>query len=146
MKKAPVWFRLVLLFVTLAGGLALYSVTRGAQTPSLADRIARLKTEINTVPTNASNHAERVQTMRDWGDELTRRGRFLTQQDLNLTFVRLIEASPQLDAAIKQWIKTLDFLEEKGDAMGAVTRADKNELIAGQYSTITLEYVVGATE
>jgi hypothetical protein len=26
MKKAPVWFRLVLLFVTLAGGLALYSV------------------------------------------------------------------------------------------------------------------------
>jgi hypothetical protein len=53
-----VWFRLVLLFVMLAGGLALYSVTRGAQTPSLADRIARLKTEINSVPTNASNHAE----------------------------------------------------------------------------------------
>jgi hypothetical protein len=36
MKKAPVLFRLVLFFVTLAGGLALYSVTRGAQTPSLA--------------------------------------------------------------------------------------------------------------
>jgi hypothetical protein len=51
MKKAPVLFRLVLLFVMLAGGLALYSVTRGAQTPSLADRVAKLKTEINSVPT-----------------------------------------------------------------------------------------------
>src|SRR5262245_46412567 len=146
MKVTPKLFRLALLFVALAGGPALYSVTRGAQTPNLADRIAIIKTEINTVPTTAGNHRERVQTMRDWGDDLTRRGRFLTQQDLNLTFARLIEPSPQLDAAIKQWIKTLSFLEEKGDAMGAVVRTDKNELIAGQYSTITLEYTVGAAE
>jgi len=149
MKVTPKLFRLALLFVALAGGPALYSVTRGAQTtglPNLVDRIAKLKTEIDTVPTAAGNHGERVQTMRDWGDDLTRRGRFLTQQDLNLTFARLIEPSPQLDAAIKQWIKTLSFLEEKGDAMGAVVRTDKNELIAGQYSTITLEYTVGAAE
>src|SRR5262250_409730 len=125
MKVTPKLFRLALLFVALAGGPALYSVTRGAQTtglPNLVDRIAKLKTEIDTVPTAAGNHGERVQTMRDWGDDLTRRGRFLTQQDLNLTFARLIEPSPQLDAAIKQWIKTLSFLEEKGDAMGAVVR------------------------
>jgi hypothetical protein len=135
-----------LLLVALASGLILYSVTRGAQAPTLAERIARLKAEINSTPTNAGNHAERVQTVRDWGDDLTRRGRFLTQQDLNLTFIRLAEPSPQLDAAIRQWIKTLSFLEEKGEAMGAATRTDKNELIAGQYATIVLEYTVGAAE
>ncbi len=146
MRRTTTLFNFGLLFVAVASGLILYSVTRGAQAPTLAERIARLKAEINSVPTNAGNHAERVQTARDWGDDLTRRGRFLTQQDLNLTFIRLSEPSPQLDAAIKQWIKTLTFLEEKGDAMGAVARADRNELIAGQYSTIALEYTVGATE
>ncbi|MEW6208858.1 MAG: DUF3604 domain-containing protein [Acidobacteriota bacterium] len=146
MKKANALIRFGLLVIVSASGLIIYSVTRGAQTPSLADRVSRLKSEINSAPTNANNHAERVQTIRDWGDELTARGRFLTQQDLNLTFIRLPDPSPQLDAAIKQWIRTLTFLEEKGDQMGKVVRADRNELIAGRYSTIILEYTIGEAE
>src|SRR5262245_65987131 len=120
MKKAQVLFRLFLLFVALAGGLAIYSVTRGAQTPSLSDRIARLKAEIGSVPLTAANYPERSQTLRDWGNMLTDRGHFLTQQDLQLTFVRLPDANAQADDAMKQWVRTLSFIEEKGDRKSVV--------------------------
>ncbi len=140
------WYRIGLVALLLAGPFAFYAMSRGAQSPGLADRIAKLKAEINTAPTDTSNHQERMQTVRDWGDDLTARGRFLTQQDLNLTFLRLPEPSPQLDAAIKQWIKALSFLEEKGGQMGTLVRKDGNELIAGKNSTIVLEYTIGETE
>src|SRR5262245_65712675 len=146
MKETAKLFRLALLFVALAGGPALYSATRGAQAPSLPERIARLKAEINSVPLTAANYPERSQTLRDWGNMLTDRGHFLTQQDLQLTFVRLPDANAQADDAMKQWVRTLSFIEEKGGQMGTLARTDKKELQAGQFSTIVLEYTVGGAE
>ncbi len=139
-------FRLTLLIVLLASSGILYTVTRGATEPALQERVRKLRAEINSVPTAASNYAERIQTMRGWGDELTDRGRFLTQQDLHLTFARQPEPNAEADAALKQWVKILSFIEERGDGMGQLVRTDRNTLVAGQPVTIVLEYTVGAAE
>src|SRR5262245_61602330 len=146
MKKSQVLFRLFLLFVALAGGLAIYSVTRGAQTPSLADRIARLKAEIGSVPLTAANYPERSQTLRDWGNMLTDRGHFLTQQDLQLTFVRLPDANAQADDARKHWVRILSFIEATAGQRGTLVRTDKKELQQRHVPTIALEYTVGDAE
>ncbi len=146
MKSPTAPFRLFLLLAVLASAPALYPVIRGAQTPSLAGRIARLKAEINSVPTDANNYTERIRTLRDWGDDLTAHGRSLTQQDLNLTLALLSDPTPQADAAVRRWVKALSFLEEKGDQLGTLVRTDKNELTAGQYATVVLEYIVGEAE
>jgi hypothetical protein len=135
------------LLTTLAISAALFFTTsRGAQTASLAERIARLKTEIHTVPLTAANYPDRIQTMRDWGNLLTERGHFFTQQDLQLTFVRLPDANAEAEAAMKEWVRILSFLDEKGGQTGTLVRTDNNELQAGKYSTIVLEYTVGAAE
>jgi predicted acyl esterase len=60
MKKAPELFRLVLLFVALAGGLALYSVTRGAQTPGLPNLVDRIAKLTSTALTFLKGHRVRV--------------------------------------------------------------------------------------
>lgn len=137
---------LLLLIVLSVGVLAFYATTQSAQTPTLAERIAQLKAEINTVPLSASNYPARAQTLRDWGNRLTERGHFLTQQDLQLSFIRLPDANAQAEEVMKQWVRTLSFLEEKGGQMGTLVRTDKHELQAGQLATIVLEYTVGAIE
>ncbi len=131
---------------TLLLGAAFYSAARTPEPPALQDRIAKLKAEINTVALTAANYPERIQTMRDWGNVLTERGHFFTQQDLQLDFVRNPDANAQADAALKQWFKVLSFIEANGGRMGMLVRTDKNELQAGQFSTIVLEYTVGAAE
>jgi hypothetical protein len=146
MKSRILSFTLLLSLIAIPGGVALYSSAHTAEPPSLQDRIAKLKAEINSVPLTAANYPERIQTMRDWGNLLTDRGHFLTQQDLQLTFIRLPDANAQADEAMKQWVKTLSFIEEKGGQMGTLARTDKNELQAGRFSTIVLEYTVGAAE
>jgi uncharacterized protein DUF3604 len=144
MKTQIVAATLLLLVAVTLSGLAVYSLARPAQQPSLQDRIARLKAEINTAPLTAANYPERSQTLRDWGNLLTDRGHFVTQQDLQLTFIRLPDADAQADDAMKQWVKVLSFIETKGSQMGTLVRTDKNTLQAGQFSTIVLEYTVGA--
>ncbi len=146
MKRLNMRSHLLLLVVVAASGLLFYATTHGAQTPGLPERIARLRVEINSVPLTAANYPERIQTMRDWGNLLTDRGHFLTQQDLQLTFIRLPDTNAQADDAMKQWVKVLSFIEEKGGQMGTLVRTDRNELQAGRYSTIVLEYTVGGAE
>jgi hypothetical protein len=146
MKPRIPLFKLLLLAIALFGALALYSLARTAEPPSLQDRIAKLKAEIDTVPLTAANYPERIQTMRDWGNMLTDRGHFFTQQDLQLTFIRMPNANAEAEAAMKQWARVLSFIEAKGGGMGTLVRTDRNELQAGQFSTIVLEYTVGAAE
>ena len=63
-----------------------------------------------------------------------------------MTFIRLPDANADADNAMKQWVKMLSFLAEKGGQTGTLIRTDKNELQAGRFSTIVLEYTVGAAE
>src|SRR6185369_2620620 len=135
MKRRNVSVSLMLLLIVALAGLAVYSVARPAQQPTLQDRIARLKAEINTAPLTTANYSERSQILRDWGNLLTDRGHFVTQQDLQLTFIRLPDADAQADDAMKQWVKVLSFIETKGSQMGTLVRTDKNTLQAGQFST-----------
>ncbi len=148
MKTLTRSFPVLLLLSAVLLALAFYSFSAARTTapPALQDRIAKLKAEINTVPLSAANYPERIQTMRDWGNVLTERGHFFTQQDLQLDFVRNPDANAQADAALKQWFKVLSFIDDNGGRMGTLVRTDKNELQAGQFSTIVLEYTVGAVE
>ena len=146
MKTRMVSINLLLLLVVALAGIAVYSTARTAEPATLQERVAKLKAEINTVPLTAANYAERSQALRDWGNALTDRGHFFTQQDLQLTFIRLPDANEQASDAMKQWVKVLSFIEEKGAQMGAFVRTDKNVLQAGQYSTIVLEYTVGGAD
>ncbi|MDX2033923.1 MAG: DUF3604 domain-containing protein [Blastocatellia bacterium] len=139
-------FPMLLLAGLLLGAVALYSAARTPEPLALQDRIARLKAEIDAVPLTAANYPERIQTMRDWGNALTDRGHFFTQQDLQLTYVRLPDANPEAEAAMKQWVRILSFIDEKGAQMGTLRRVDGNVLQAGQYSTVVMEYTVGAAE
>jgi len=139
-------FRLFFLIALLAGATLSYVVTRGAQEPGLAGRIAKLKAEINAVPTDENNYPERLKTLLDWGDDLTVRRRLLTPQDLSLSFYRLRTFGPETVAAVKRWVGVLSLLEEKGGDMGRLVRVDRNDLIAGKYSTVVLEYTVGEAE
>ncbi|MBK9708806.1 MAG: DUF3604 domain-containing protein [Acidobacteria bacterium] len=137
---------LVLLIVLCVCGLTWYATTQSAQTLSLEQRIAKLKAEVNTVPLSAQNYPDRAQTLRDWGNMLTDRGHFLTQQDLQLSFTRLPDANAQAEDVMKQWVRTLSFIEQNGGRMGTLVRTDRNQLQAGQLATIVLEYTVGAVE
>jgi hypothetical protein len=137
---------LLLAVIVAVGGLLFYPATRGALAQSLTDRIARLKAEVDSVPLTAANYAERSQTLRDWGNLLTDRGHFLTQQDLQLSLGRLSDPNQQAIDAMKQCVRILSFIDEKGGQMGTLERTDRNELQAGRFSTIVLEYTVGAAE
>ncbi|MFN0120789.1 MAG: DUF3604 domain-containing protein, partial [Blastocatellia bacterium] len=146
MRSRALSIRLLLPLLVIIAAVALYTGARTTEPLSLQDRVARLKAEINTVPLNAENYGERSMALRDWGNELTDRGVFFTLQDLQLTFIRLPDPNAQADDAMKQWVRILSFLEAKGAGMGTLVRTDKNTLQAGKYSTIELEYTVGANE
>ncbi len=137
---------LILLIIVVLAAIGVYSLARPTQQPTLAARIARLKGDIDRIRTDSTNYRERIQLMREWADDLTARGRLFTQQDLQLTFVRLPDPNAQAEANLKSWIRVFSFLEEKGDQMGRLVRTDSNPLVAGQYSTIVLEYTVGDAE
>lgn len=146
MRTRIPFVRIGLLIVVILVVIGAYSLARPAQQPTLTQRIARLRSEIDSVRLDSSNYSERMQLMREWGDDLTFRGRFLTQQDLQLTFVRLPEANAQAETSMKNWVRILSFLEDKGDQMGKLVRIDSSEITAGKYTTIVLEYTVGDAE
>lgn len=139
-------FRIAFGFVALTGFLVFYALTRGAQPPALAERVARLRSEIQSVPTDASNYVGRVNTLYEWGDELSVSGRLLAPQNLMSAFYRLPNPTPDAVAAVARWVRILSFLEDKGNKTGTLARTDRNELIAGHYTTVVLEYTVGEAE
>ncbi|MBM3738239.1 MAG: hypothetical protein FJW39_20855 [Acidobacteria bacterium] len=94
-------------------------------------------------PVTESNYPSLMQTVRDWGDDLTRRGTFLTQQDLNLTFGRFPGYSLDAERNLRAWVKVLEFVEANGGKLGSLTRIDQSKLIAGRPGTVVLEYITG---
>ncbi len=146
MKTPITHFRLMLITVLVSAPLVYYSATRGAQTPGLAERIDKLRAEINAIPTDAGNYAERVNTLYAWGDELSVNGRLRAPQNLMAAFYRLPNPTPDAAATVARWVRILSFLEANGDKTGLLTRTDRNELIAGHYTTVVLEYTLGEVE
>ena len=122
--KTRSFIALLCLLLGALAGIGALTIARTTEPPALQDRIAKLKAEINSVPLSAGNYSERIQTLRDWGNLLTDRGHFLTQQDLQLGFIRLPDANEQAEAAVKQWVRVLSFIEEKGAQMGTLVRGD----------------------
>ncbi len=140
-KRFLILAAIAILFV---GGF--YSISRSAQTPSLQQRVAKLRAELDSVPTDASNYRDRIQTIEDWANDLAARGLLRVPQNVMMAFYRLPEPNAQAAATVTRLSKLLGFLEDKGDRLGSLVRTDKNELIAGVYTTLTLEYTVGEVE
>src|SRR5690349_20467044 len=113
---------------------AIYVISGDAQAPTLAQRVAKLRADINTVPTAESNYGERIATLQAWGNDLATRKLLLAPQDLLSAFYRLPTVTPQSIAAVARWTRTLSFLEDKGGRTGTLRRVDNNQLVAGEYS------------
>lgn len=132
--------------LSIGAASLIYSIAGTAQTPALADRVAKLRSEFAAAPTNPVNYRERVQLLEDWGNDLASRGRLKVPQDLMSQFYRLGEFSPQGATAVSRWFRVLSFLEDKGDQTGTLVRVDRNPLVAGMFTTLVFEYTVGDVE
>lgn len=133
----------VVFLITLAIGVSLYYSVVRAQSPSLQDQVARLKADVDHIPTDASNYHERVALLEHWGDDLAVRGRLPNAQDLMSAFYRLPDPDATAQATVKRWVQELSFLEEHGGKLGTLVRTDKNDVVAGKYTTVIFEYTVG---
>ena len=144
LKTIPRTYVLLLLIVF---AVVSYGIANRAQTQPLAARVQALRSEINKTPTTASNFQARLDTLVDWGNDLASRGRF-TPQIMPVSFTRLQISgfTPEAQRSLAQLVKILGFIEDHGGRTGSLVRTDRNELVAGEYATVTLEYTVGEVE
>lgn len=137
--------RILAAAATIAVGAAVYVV---AQPPSLDDRIQRLKADVERTPTSDENFVARARVLEEWGDRLVAQKKFRAPQDLMSMSVRgargLRTFTPE--EAIRTWVRRLSFYEASGDKTGVLRRTDRNKLVAGDYTTVVLEYTVGEVE
>ena len=116
------------------------------QPDSLQERVRLLRTEIAAPPTTADNFQTRLETMEEWWDDLSVRGRLRIPTIVVLEFEKLrmdrgfTEEAPAL---MEHAVAVLSFAEDHGDEVGSLVRVDSNELVANEFTTVVLEYTVG---
>ena len=139
------YFFFLVFAISIVAGIFAYSIA--AQQVSLPQRVSKLRGEINTIQTSASNFDDRLRTLREWGDDLASRGRF-TPQVMPVMFFRALNSGLNQESSrtISSWTQILGFIEDNYGKTGEFKRIDKNQLIAGEFTTLTLEYTVGAIE
>ncbi len=114
-------------------------------TPDLRARVERLKADVQQVPTNTTNVAERSRVLWNWANALSLDGGVLP---VNLTqAVSFVFAYPDLMAdrhdVIDGFIQELTLLDEEPGALGTL-RADSGPFQAASFVTLRQTFTVGS--
>ncbi|MBK7598278.1 MAG: hypothetical protein IPJ07_07020 [Acidobacteria bacterium] len=80
------YFIFLVFAISIVAGIFAYSIA--AQQVSLPQRVSKLRVEINTIQTSASNFDDRLRTLREWGDDLASRADSRLRSCLACSFVR----------------------------------------------------------
>jgi hypothetical protein len=145
------------LLVALA---ACASESRGASDPLSKDlrrRVDALRAEVASVPTSATNIADRADVLWGWGNALATAGKRIPDSlpaEVAMAVIYLAEEGKptggsempfeELCASFDRYVRELELVESVPEAFGSFLLASAPALPARSWTTIELEYTVGS--